>query len=62
MLATIVSMFGSFITKEFIFSIYKEVILEVVLDEVDEFVADTSNPYDDKLAEKFREFIENREA
>jgi hypothetical protein len=61
MLTSLLTFAGSFITKEFIFSIFKDVILEVILDEVDEFVADTKNPYDDQLAEKFREFIDNRE-
>jgi hypothetical protein len=61
MFTSILTFFGGFITKEFIFSIFKDVILEVVLDEVDEFVADTKNPYDDQLADKFREFIDNRD-
>jgi hypothetical protein len=61
MLTTALTFLGGLVTKEFIFSMFKEVILEMILDEVDSFVEDTDNPYDDKLAEKFREFLDNRE-
>jgi hypothetical protein len=61
MAATIIAFLGSYISKEFLISIFKEVFLEVAIDYLDEFVADTKNPYDDKLAATFREFIEDRD-
>lgn len=61
MFSTVLSFLGGFITKEFLISMFKEVVLELILDMVDEFVADSENTYDDKLAEKFREFVDNRD-
>lgn len=61
MLATIATFLGSLVTKEFLISVFKDVFMEVALDLVDEYVADTENPYDDKLAESFREFVERDE-
>ena len=61
MFTTILTFFGGLVTKEFIISIFKDVIYELIQEEVDKFVKDTKNPYDNRLNEKFKEFIEDRE-
>lgn len=61
MMATIVKFLGGFLTKELLTAIFKEVILEFAMDLLKEFVESTENEYDDKLVEKFQEFLDARE-
>ena len=61
MLTTVLRFLGSWITKDLLIAIFKEVILEFAMDLVKEFVEDSANPYDDKLYEKFEEFLDERE-
>lgn len=61
MIATVVKFLGGFITKELILDVFKEVILEFVMELLEEFVKSTNNKYDDRLVEKFVEFLDERE-
>ncbi len=40
----------------------KDVLMEIVLAQVEAFVADSSNPYDDMLVKAIKEFLEAKVA
>lgn len=61
MLATIVRFLGGWVSKELILEIFKDVVLEFAVDVLGEFVKSTENDYDDKLLEKFKEFLDERD-
>ena len=61
MLATIVRFLGGWVSKELILEIFKDVVLGFAVDVLGEFVKSTENDYDDKLLEKFKEFLDERD-
>lgn len=61
MLASVVKFLGGWISKEVLVELFKDVVLEFAVDLLKDFVKSTENEYDDKLLEKFEEFLEERD-
>lgn len=55
----ILNLIKGFVTKELLMVVFREVILETLLDVVQDFVAKSENKYDDALLENLRAYLEN---
>ena len=60
MVGFILGLIKSFVTKELLIAIFKEVFLEAIVDELKEFVKDTNNDFDDKLVDSFEKYLDKK--
>lgn len=58
MTAFLLNLIKSSVTKDLLWSVFKDVILETVMDIVTDFVKNTTNPYDDTLVANLKAYIE----
>lgn len=59
MIAFVLGLFKSYITKELLVSLFKEVLVEFALEEIEKFAKDTENTYDDNLVKKFSDWAKS---
>lgn len=59
MVAFVLGLFKSYITKELLVSLFKEVLVEFALEEIEKFAKDTENTYDDNLVKKFSDWAKS---
>lgn len=60
MVGMILSVLKGWITKELLVSLFRDVIMDVVIDELKEAAADTTTSVDDKLVAELQEWLKSK--
>lgn len=58
MTSIILNLIKGFVTKELLLAIFRDIVLETVIDIVSDYAKTTTNPYDDQLVANLKAFIE----